>query len=151
MGEAFFYAVLVGVILGLLFDVFRVPRIIFSDKFFFDFLFWLISTFVVFCYFLIFNSGALRMINFLLIFIGFLFYTFTIGYVTKQIEIRVAKKIKIYLKKVKIRLKSFKKVLHSMTDVYYNIIALVKKLFCKKSKGDDYDRESEQEEQEFFS
>ncbi|MGN1202975.1 MAG: spore cortex biosynthesis protein YabQ, partial [Eubacterium sp.] len=83
MGEALFYAVLVGASLGLLLDFFRLPRLVFNDRFFFDFLFWIISAVVVFCYYLIFNNGAIRMIHFLFIFIGFLLYFFTLGYVTK--------------------------------------------------------------------
>ena len=79
------------------------------------------------------------MINFLLIFIGFLLYTFTLGYVTKNIEVRLAKKIKFWLKRVKNRIKSFKKVLQSFYNIYYNITARMKKVFHKKGKGDGYD------------
>lgn len=145
MGEDLFYAVLVGVSLGFLFDIFRLPRLVLNDKFFFDFLFWIISSIVVFCYFLIFNDGNLRMINFLLVFIGFLFYTFTVGYMTKFVEIKIAKKIKFWLKKVKIMLKSFKKVLQSLYNIYYNIITRIKMSFHKKGKGDDYEKENEEE------
>lgn len=84
------------------------------------------------------------MINFIFIFIGFIFYTFTLGYLTKNIEIRVAKKIKIWLKKVKNVLKTFKKVLQSLYNLYYNITTQVKSLFRKKSKGDGYDKENKE-------
>lgn len=151
MGEAFFYAVAVGAVLGFVYDFFRLPRLVFNDRFFFDFIYWLIAAIVVFCYFLIFNSGALRIINFVFIFLGFVFYIFTLGYVTGQLEEKLAKKIKICFKKVKNWLKSFKKVLHSISDIYYNIIALVKRLFRRKSKGDGYDKKNEEEEQELFS
>ncbi|MCH5321490.1 MAG: spore cortex biosynthesis protein YabQ [Eubacterium sp.] len=145
MGEDLFYAVLVGASLGFLFDFFRLPRLVFNDRFFFDFLFWIISGVVVFCYYLIFNSGSIRIINFILIFIGFLLYTFTLGYVTKSIEIKLAKKIKFWLKKVKNRIKSFKKVLQSLYNIYYNIVARVKNAFHKKGKGDGYDEGSDNE------
>lgn len=144
MGEDLFYAVLVGVSLGFIFDFLRLPRIIFNDRFFLDFFFWIISSIFVFCYFLIFNDGTIRMINFIFIFIGFIFYTFTLGYLTKNIEIRVAKKIKIWLKKVKNVLKTFKKVLQSLYNLYYNITTQVKSLFRKKSKGDGYDKENKE-------
>ena len=85
------------------------------------------------------------MLNFVLIFIGFLLYTFTLGYVTKAIEIKLSKKIKIQLNKVKNVLKSFKKVLHSSHSIYYNIVARMKRIFGRKNKGDDYDRENEKE------
>lgn len=145
MGEDLFYAVLIGVSLGFLFDFFRLPRLVFNDKFFFDFLFWIISSIVVFCYFLVFNDGNIRMINFLLVFIGFLFYTFTLGYLTKYAEIKIAKKIKIWLKKVKKLMKSFKIVLQSLYNVYYNIVTRIKMSFRRKGKGDDYEKENEEE------
>lgn len=130
MGEAFFYAVLLGAALGFLYDFFRLPRLVFNDKFFFDFLFWIISAIAVYCYYLIFNSGAIRIIYFLLIFIGFLLYTFTLGYVTKSLEIKLSKKIKKQLRKMKNVSKSFKKVLQSKRKVYYNI-------FTRKRKSND--------------
>lgn len=152
MGEDLFYAVLVGATLGFIFDFFRLPRLVFNDKFFFDFLFWIISSIVVFCYYLIFNFGSIRILNFLLIFIGFLLYTFTLGYVTKGIEIKLAKKIKFWLKKVKIRIKSFKKVLQSLYSIYYNITARIRGSFHKKSKDDGYDNEDDKsnEKEDFF-
>lgn len=143
MGEALFYAVLLGAALGFVFDFFRLPRLVFNDKFFFDFLFWIISAISVFCYYLIFNSGEIRMLNMIFIFIGFLLYTFTLGYVTKSIEIRLSKKIKIQLKNVT---KSLKKVLHSIYNIYYNIAVHIKKAFGRKSKGDGYEKGNDEEE-----
>lgn len=70
------------------------------------------------------------MIYFLLIFIGFLLYTFTLGYVTKSLEIKLSKKIKKQLRKMKNVSKSFKKVLQSGRKVYYNI-------FTRKRKSND--------------
>ncbi len=142
MGEALFYAVLLGAVLGFVFDFFRLPRLILNDKFFFDFLFWIISAIAVFCYYLIFNSGAIRMLNLFFIIIGFLLYTFTLGYVTKSIEIRLSKKIKIQLKNVT---KSFKKVLHSIYNIYYNIAVRMKKSFGRKNKGDGYEKGNDEE------
>lgn len=114
MAEQLFYAVLLGLMLGVLFDFFRFFRLLFNDKFFFDFLFWMISAIAAFCYLLIFNSGDVRSIYFLFMLIGFLLVTFTLGYVTKPIQTRLAKKIKN-------RLKSFKKVLQKIYNIYYNI------------------------------
>lgn len=143
MGEALFYAVLLGAVLGFVFDFFRLPRLILNDKFFFDFLFWIIGAIAVYCYYLIFNSGAIRMLNLLFIFIGFLLYTFTLGYVTKSIEIKLSKKIKFQLKNVT---KKFKKVLHSIYNIYYNIAVHMKKSFGRKNKGDGYEKASSEEE-----
>ena len=150
MGESLFYAVLVGAALGLFYDFLRLFRLVLNDKFVLDFFFWLVSSIVVFCYFLIFNSGALRMINFIAVFIGFLLYIFTLGYATKQLETKLAKKLRLGLKKMKKRLKSFKKVLQSKRIIYYNIIANMKKHFSRKSKDDSHERENEKNEEELF-
>lgn len=128
MAENLFYAVLLGMTLGIVFDIFRFFRLLFNDKFFFDFLFWILSAIAVFCYLLIFNSGEIRVIYFLLFFIGFIIIVFTLGYVTKPIQQKISKKIKI-------RLKSFKKVLQKLYNIYYNIMAKLKKCFPNKIKG----------------
>lgn len=150
MGESLFYAVFVGAVLGVFYDVLRLFRLVLNDKFFLDFLFWLVSSIIVFCYFLIFNSGALRMIYFFVILIGFLLYIFTLGYATKQLEAKLARKLRLCLKKVKNRLKSFKKVLQSKRSIYYNIVANIKGHLSKKSKGGSNGKGNEKEEEELF-
>ncbi|MDE6862781.1 MAG: spore cortex biosynthesis protein YabQ [Eubacterium sp.] len=127
MAENIFYAVLAGGALGLLFDFLRLPRLIFNDKFFFDFLFWIISAFTVFCYLLIFNSGGIRMIYLFFILVGFLLVLFTLGYVTKPLHMAIAEKLKKWSK-------SLKKVLQKLYNIYYNKKANVKSFVKKKSK-----------------
>lgn len=136
MAEGLFYALLTGVLLGAVYDVFRFFRLIFNSNFILDFLFWILTAFAVFSFLLIFNNGEIRGIYLLLIFAGFVFYILTLGYVTKSIEVKFAKMVKIRLKKVKNKLKSFKKVLHFVNDVYYNIKVKVLKPFRKKTVGD---------------
>ena len=84
------------------------------------------------------------MINLLFIFIGFLLYIFTLGYVTKPLEMKLSKWIKKQLNKTKKAVKSFKKVLHSIYNIYYNTVVRIKKAFGKKSKGDDNDKRNEE-------
>lgn len=98
MAEALFYAAAVGVALGIFFDLLRLPRLILGDRFFIDFLFWIISTFIVFSYLLVFNSGAVRAIYFIFIFLGFAAVSLTLGTVTRPFHKKLAKKIKIRLK-----------------------------------------------------
>ena len=128
MAESLFYAVFVGVGLGVLLDFFRLPRLVLGDRFFFDLLFWLISSIVVFCYLLIFNNGSFRVIYLLFILFGFIFFTFTVGRYTKEIHISLAKKIKI-------RLKSLKKVLQKLYNIYYNIKEYWRNIIPRKLKG----------------
>ncbi len=140
MAEAYFYAVFVGVALGFAYDLFRLFRFALNDNFFFDFFFWILTSVVTFCYLLIFNNGSVRAMYTVLIFIGFVFYILTFGYVTKPLEIKIAKKIKNKLKKTKQLLKSLKKVLQSLHNIYYNIKVSFKRFFKVKSKGDTDDQ-----------
>lgn len=139
MAESLFYAVLLGLILGILFDIFRFPRLVLRDKFLFDFLFWIISAIAVFCYLLIFNNGDVRAIYLLFILLGFLLVTFTLGYVTKPVQQKLANKIRKSLK-------SFKKVLQKLHNIYYNIKAKSGTLTKKKFKGDKNGKGSRKKE-----
>lgn len=146
VAESYFYAVLLGLALGFVYDVFRLFRLTINDKFFFDFIFWMLTSIVAFCYLLIFNNGSIRAIYIVLIFIGFVLYIFTLGYVTKPLEMKIAKKMKFCRKKVKKVLKSFKKVLQSIYNIYYNITERMKKIFKFKGKGDNNGSENDIEE-----
>lgn len=123
-----FYAVLTGGALGLLFDALRFFRLLFNDKFFFDFFFWIISSVVVFCYLLVFNNGSIRAVYLGFILIGFLAIIFTLGYATKPLQQHLAKKIKI-------RLKKLKKVLQKISNILYNIKVSLVDLSKRKFKG----------------
>lgn len=113
VAESLFYAVLLGAVLGIFFDLLRLPGLILKYRFFVDFFFWIVSAFAVFSYLLIFNSGAVRAVYFVFIFAGFVSVTFTLGYVTRPIHERLAKKIKL-------RLKSLKKQLQKIYKLLYN-------------------------------
>ncbi|MGN0536243.1 MAG: spore cortex biosynthesis protein YabQ [Eubacterium sp.] len=128
MAEALFYAVLTGGALGLLFDALRFSRLLFNDKFFFDFFFWIISSIVVFCYLLVFNNGSIRAVYLAFILLGFLAVIFSLGYATKPVQQRLAKKIKI-------RLKKLKKVLQKLYNILYNIKVKSVGLSKRKLKG----------------
>lgn len=128
MAESLFYAVLLGMMLGILFDLFRFFRLLFNDKFLFDFLFWILSAIAVFCYLLIFNNGDIRSIYFFFVFLGFIMVVFTLGYVSKPVQQKLSKKIKI-------RLKSFKKVLQKLYNIYYNILTKLGNCIHTKFKG----------------
>lgn len=146
MAEQLFYAVLTGGVLAVVYDVFRFFRMILNDKFVLDFIFWIIAAVSVYSFLLIFCEGKIRVIVFLFIFAGFILYMLTLGYVTKNIENKIGKRIKIRLKKLKYKLKSFKKVLHYPRNIYYNITKHRKGVLKKKSKGEDDEKGNEQKE-----
>jgi len=125
VGEGFVYALVTGVVLGVLYDFLRLIRLAFNSRFFIDFLFWILSAFAVFSYLILFNSGAVRAQPLILILLGFIAYIFTLGKITVKFEKAAAKKIKN-------RLKSFKKVLQLLHRVYYNIKVFILSPFKKK-------------------
>lgn len=139
MAENYFYAVVLGLALGVLLDIFRLFRLMINDKFFFDFVYWIISALCVFCYLLIFNNGEVRVIYILLIFFATVFYILTIGSVTKNAEIFISKKIRSFVKKVKKQLKS-------IYNLYYNKWVKRKNVKTTDDKGEVYDREDEKKE-----
>lgn len=145
VAESLFYAVVVGCALGLLYDISRLLRLTFNDKFVFDFLFWIICAFTVFSYFLIFQNGSLRTINFIFILIGFLLYIFTLGYVTKSLEIKFSASIKRQMNKIKNLLKSLKKQLQSKWHIYYNKYVKTVSLFKKDVKVTEDGKEGKEE------
>lgn len=131
MGEALFYAVLLGMTIGAYYDFCRLIRLVFNDKFIVDFIFCIVSAIAFYCYLYIFNNGAIRMLYMLVTFCGFLLYIFTLGYVTKKLEFKISSVIKKWLKLLKNRVKSFKKVLQYIGHIYYNIYVRIR---GKKSK-----------------
>lgn len=139
MDNACLYAVLSGVLLGFVYDVFRFFRLLFNDKFVLDFLYCVLSSVVVFCYLIVFSNGNIRIIYIISIFIGFVMYILTIGRLTVKAEIFLSKKVKIWLKKLK-------KVLQFIYNIYYNIkvkiIGLVKAFF----NGVKYDKRNNKKE-----
>lgn len=139
MAENYFYAVVLGLALGVLLDIFRLCRLMINDKFFFDFVYWIISALCVFCYLLIFNNGEVRVMYILLIFFATVFYILTIGSVTKNAEIFISKKIKSFVKKVKKQLKS-------IYNLYYNKWVKRKNVKTTDDKGEVYDQEDEKKE-----
>lgn len=139
MAENYFYAVVLGLALGVLLDIFRLFRLMINDKFFFDFVYWIISALCVFCYLLIFNNGEVRVIYILLIFFATVFYILTIGSVTKNAEIFISKNIRSFVKKVKKQLKS-------IYNLYYNKWVKRKNVKTTDDKGEVYDREDEKKE-----
>lgn len=146
MAEQLFYAVLTGGVLAVLYDFFRFFRIVFNDKFILDFLFWIIAAFSVYSYMLIFCEGKIRSIVFIFIFIGFALYIMTLGYVTKNMEMKIGKKMKNRLKKLKYKLKSFKKVLHYPRNIYYNITKHRNSASKRNSEGEDDEKGNGQKE-----
>lgn len=80
-GNAIIYAFLLGQVLGFIYDIFKLDRIIFKRSTvtvaFEDILFWLIAAFLTFCLLLLTSNGQVRLYIIATIFLSFFIYYFT--------------------------------------------------------------------------
>lgn len=139
MAEKYIYAVVLGISLGLLLDIFRLFRLLLKDKFFFDFIFWVISALCVFSYFIVFSSGEIRTGYIIIIFSAAVFYVLTVGKLTGKAEIFISKRIHFAAEKIKKQLKS-------VCTLYYNKWVKRKNFKTAEDKGEVYDRKGEKKE-----
>lgn len=134
MPEILAVFLLLGVSFGVLYDVFRFLRLIFSSKyaaFILDFLFFIVISMIFFIFLLGYNNGQVRVYYFTLSLIGYLLYIFTIFRLTLRPERAIAMFFRKILRKC---LGFFKKVLHFIRCVYYNSIVLRLKPLRKNKK-----------------
>lgn len=80
--QLFLFGILLGIIFGLLFDIFRVIRVFSGGKvsvFFQDFIYFLLCSIPTFIYLFVFNRGQVRFFALLSIFIGATAYYLSVG------------------------------------------------------------------------
>ena len=81
--SVFFGAIVLGACFGVLYDLFRIIRMVFFKSFtavfIEDVLFWIVVTIVTIFYTILFNNGELRLSLIITGTIGFLVYYFTLG------------------------------------------------------------------------
>ncbi len=98
----FFISIIIGLIIGFLYDFFRLLRKIVNHKnstvYIEDFIFWLLSTFISFYILLHKNNLEFRFYLLLGIFLGLIFYFLCISHFVMNITIKA---IKLILKPVK--------------------------------------------------
>ena len=143
--DSFFYAVLTGVILGVLYDVTRFFRIVLRKSFFPDFIFWVISAFICYIFFLAFENGNIRILLFLVIFIGFLIYIYSLGIITQRLEKWLCKLLLKMRITLKLKAKKIKKLLQSLYNILYNKANNSKRSLKRKHKGDKNEKQSKKE------
>ena len=121
MLDSALHFIVLGVILGALYDVFRFFRLVFGSKsvsFILDFVFCGIFALSFFILLLGFNNGSVRALYFTSLFSGFFLYVFTIMSTHCQKQRKAAVSLRISAKKF---LKKSKKSLHFIWVMYYNI------------------------------
>lgn len=97
--EIFLFSLGFGFLLGILYDVFRTLRLIISDSSLFtvfaDVTYFLVCTFLIFCFNLVVDSGKIRLYVLLGDLLGWMIYYFSFG----EISIRFGNRIIAYAKR----------------------------------------------------
>lgn len=120
----FLFSVVLGLILGLFFDVFKLTNVIFSPTpkriFIKDIIYFVLSAIITFIFILIVNMGEIRIYIISGEIIGWLMYRLTFGNVIYKILLTVT----VFIKKVLIRVKKY--IISKLPKK--QIIKLIKKL-----------------------
>ena len=120
---------LTGVVIGVLFDFFRILRLSFKTRDFVtyieDIIFWIITGIIVLYSIFIFNNGEIRFFMFLGIALGILLYIFTLS----NIIVKIFSTIFSYI--IRILIIPFKTMYSLISKIF---IKFTKKLTTKKGK-----------------
>ena len=107
-----------GILIGLLFDFFRISRKVIATNDFItyleDILFWILTGFIILYSIFIFNNGELRLFVFLGILMGVLFYMFFMSSYIIKINIKI---INIIKKVLNVFLTPFKFIWHIIKKI----------------------------------
>lgn len=143
MNEAIAVFILLGFLIGIIYDFFRFFRLVFKNKravFLLDFLFFIVISPIIFIFLLSYNNGQVRAFYFTAILFGYLVYILTFYRLTGFVFRPIALFFQKILKKA---LKSLKKGLQYIKKLYYNMLShsplrikTVKKDAEKKKSGD---------------
>lgn len=102
--KSFFIFTVIGIIIGILFDIFRISRKIFKTSdiltYIEDILFWLISGLIILFSIFLFNNGELRLYIFIGISIGILIYMLSISRYFIKINILIINYLKLIILKI---------------------------------------------------
>lgn len=144
-----------GVLIGIIFDIFRILRKTIKTSDFVtyieDFLFWIITSIILFYSIFTYNNGELRFFMFLAVILGFVLYICTISSYLIKINLKIINVIKrIFLKLFEIIYKPliktfkilkkviFKPILFVIINIRKNIKNIKNRLKDKKSSKTTY-------------
>lgn len=142
----FFIFMINGIVIGLLFDFFRISRKVFNTNdiitYIEDILFWIIAGATVLYSIFVFNNGEMRLFMFLAILLGaFIYMIFISSYIIK-INIKIINVIKRILEIFSLPLKTIYKMIHKLffKPIHFLFINVRKKFtnfgtkICKREK-----------------
>lgn len=129
----FLYSVLMGGAIGLLYDFFKIDRIIFKRSRWFiifaDILFWVISAFIFYSFAVVFSNGQVRGYLLFSSLLGFIIYKLTLSKLIILI-ISPIKKASTFIKKLYLTL--LVKINHFFNLILQKLKFIIKKLSPKK-------------------
>lgn len=100
----FFIFVVDGIIIGLLFDFFRIWRKSFKvadvTTYFQDVLFWILTGFIILYSIFVFNNGEIRLFMFLGVIVGALLYLLLVSQYVIKINVTIIKYLKMVFGKI---------------------------------------------------
>jgi len=101
----FCYSIVLGLICGLIYDVFRLLRIAFRCGailvFLTDIIFWLLCAFLTYSFLLCFTDGTVRFYVLIAAAAGFIIYLLTIGKLTRKVFLFVFKPFKAFFRLIR--------------------------------------------------
>ncbi len=125
--QIFWYSFTLGLILGVIYDIFRIFRLVFNSKkwgiFFQDMLYFIIISLITFFFIIIFNKGKIRYYILIGQFIGWGIYYISLGRI-------VYKYSKIFLRVIK----NFFSFLFYPLKVIFNKLSKIKLCKCNIKK-----------------
>ncbi len=128
--ELFLIFTTTGIIIGILFDIFRVLRKTFKTKdivtYIEDIVFWILTGFIVLYSIFTFNNGEIRLFMFLAILIGIIIYILLISSYFIKINVMILTTLKnIISKTIKIILIPFKYLYLLIRKIFFKPISFV--------------------------
>lgn len=102
--DTFIYTLITGILLGIIFDVYRVMRRTFKPQIwvtsFTDLLYWLLATFLVFTTIIIGNWGEVRLYVFIGLILGVISYFRFVSRIVIWLIIRIIRRLSMMARKV---------------------------------------------------
>lgn len=144
LNQAYIFLIFVinGLLIGILFDIFRILRKSFKTSDFItyiqDILFWTLTGFLIIFSIYKFNSGEIRIFVFAGLLLGIIFYLLTISkyFITINVKIItfISKILKIiFIYPIKFVFKIIKKIIiRPISSFFYKICQKFNKKYCKK-------------------
>ena len=130
--KVFMLSLGMGFLLGILYDVFRMIRLIITDKpkafIFQDILYFAVCTFISFLFLLGVNNGKVRSFELLGEILGWLIYYFSFGTVAIRLVNKVISCVKRFFKFI------FQALFRPISDIFLKIRRFFKKIFKNSIK-----------------